>query len=366
MPARTLSEPEFDAIKASILDAAPKGLKEDEFNRYVGPAMAAAIGTAEHSTEPVTGSAIGRFAAGAWSALNPMNVVNAIAHPVDTLDAITNRITAEKDQARTLASQGRYVEAAAHAGASALPGVGPGAVDAGEAIARGDVAGGLGQGTGLVGTVVAPRAIVATGRAVAELPRPSGPQIVKGVITAGKLIKSPIRTTIGIVADELARRNAPPEPPGHVSAPGYPRTGTTPAPEAVPPAAAPTEFEAARAARAASAAEPTVLKPGRPGGNPDLPDVKAASEARLAEIRAAYQAKQASAPAAAAAEPVVAASGKMQLTAPEMQQFTRLITNGVKLPDALAEVKAMRELAGQFDLPTPTRAQTQFPKGTRR
>jgi hypothetical protein len=109
-----------------------------------------------------------------------------------------------------------------------------------------------------------------------------------------------------------------------------------------------------------------VLKPGRPGGNPDLPDVKAASAARLAEIRAAYQATQASAPAAAAAEPVVAASGKMQLTAPEMQQFTRLIKNGVTLPDALQEVKAMRALAGQFDLPTPTRAQTQFPKGTRR
>lgn len=64
------------------------------------------------------------------------------------------------------------------------------------------------------------------------------------------------------------------------------------------------------------------------------------------EFTAARAARQ------AAAEPIVAASGKMQLTAAEMKEFTRLVNKGMKLPDALEAVKAMRALATRFGSPT--------------
>jgi hypothetical protein len=50
-------------------------------------------------------------------------------------------------------------------------------------------------------------------------------------------------------------------------------------------------FDAAQAIRTG----PDGQLVGRPGGNPDLPDVKARSEARLTELRAAFKAKQAAA-----------------------------------------------------------------------
>jgi len=100
--------------------------------------------------------------------------------------------------------------------------------------------------------------------------------------------------------------------------------------EAAPAAAVPTEFEAARAARAAANT---------------LPDQRALNDAALAARRAAYQAGQQTLPPAG---PVVKASGKMQLTAPEMKEFTRLITKKVPLADALEQVTAMRELAARL------------------
>jgi hypothetical protein len=111
------------------------------------------------------------------------------------------------------------------------------------------------------------------------------------------------------------------------------------------PAAAPTEFQAAKSARADA-----------------LPDQKALNEARLAEIRDAYRAKQ-GAPAAAA--PVIAASGKMRLTLPEWIEFQRLVKGGASLEKAEAGAKAAGAMARQFGLSQPTLAQTQFPKASR-
>jgi xanthosine utilization system XapX-like protein len=60
------------------------------------------------------------------------------------------------------------------------------------------------------------------------------------------------------------------------------------------------------------------------------------NEAALANRRAAYQASQAPPPAG----PVVAASGKMQLTGPQFIEFQRLLKQGKSLPEAYAGAKA--------------------------
>lgn len=116
---------------------------------------------------------------------------------------------------------------------------------------------------------------------------------------------------------------------------------------AAPVPTAPTEFQAAQAARANA-----------------LPDQRALNETALAARRAAYQASQVSAPAA---EPIVAASGQMKLTAPEFKEFQRLLQQkGMTPAAALEEVKTMRALAEKFGLGAPTAADTRFPKGARR
>lgn len=123
-----------------------------------------------------------------------------------------------------------------------------------------------------------------------------------------------------------------------------------------PAAAAPIvdEFTAARTARQAA-----------PGG---LPDQRALNEAALAARRAAYQASQrGAAPIAAEAAPVteaaaipppvgpvVKASGKMQLTAPEMKEFSRLLARKIPPADALAAVRQMRELAARLGGASPS------------
>lgn len=109
-----------------------------------------------------------------------------------------------------------------------------------------------------------------------------------------------LRPAAEVVADE-----------GPVSVPGYPRsTSTPPPPPSAPVSAAPAaadEFTAARTARQAVPA---------PDG------------------------------------PVVAASGKMQLTAPEFKEFNRLIKR-MPLPDALDAVLNARALAKQLGGASP-------------
>lgn len=129
---------------------------------------------------------------------------------------------------------------------------------------------------------------------------------------------------------------------------------TAPVAAAVPAA---TEFEAAQAARQAAAdsavvrmgADGTLV--GRPAGNPALPDQKAVNDAALAARRAAYQASRPAAPAAA--EPIVAASGKMRLTGPEMVEFNRLRKTGLSQSQAYEKLKEIRDIAARFGSPTP-------------
>lgn len=154
MPSRTLSEQEFNAVRDKVLASLPDGLDEASFQRQIGPRMEAALAEAENSPAPVEGGAVGRFLGGAAEVLNPVAMVqgigSAIAHPIDTLTNIGGQMVNQGRQAVDLASQGRYLEAAGHAGAAALPVLGPMAAQAGEQIAAGDIAGGLGKGVGLV------------------------------------------------------------------------------------------------------------------------------------------------------------------------------------------------------------------------
>lgn len=174
MPQRVLSEDEFNAIRAAVVKAAPSGMDEAGFNRYVGPVMEHALGVAENTPAPVQGSAAGRFASNAGEMINPVAIAqgvwSAIRHPIDTA---TNMVTAQVDQGRQaidLAKQGRYTEALGHAGAAALPVLGPVAAAAGEQMATGDVAGGLGKGVGLLASLEAPRAVNAGAKILRALP----------------------------------------------------------------------------------------------------------------------------------------------------------------------------------------------------
>jgi hypothetical protein len=133
-------------------------------------------------------SGASRFVSGAVSAVNPMPLVSQLADVVKDpvgqafglkpgLQNLKSALHAQLDQAITAAQtakkaldgegdagtwQGKLMaasEALGHGVAAVVPVFGPAAAHAGERIAEGDTAGGLGEGAGLVGSVVAPRVI---------------------------------------------------------------------------------------------------------------------------------------------------------------------------------------------------------------
>lgn len=173
MPQRTLSESEFNTIKASVLAALPAGLSEAEFTRVVGPKLASAIGEAESLPAQPEGSAAGRFVSNAAAMLNPIaaakGIYGAAMHPVQTLEDIGSASMDQLSQAKQAASDGRISETIGHT-FGAVPVVGPAAVRAGEQIASGDVAGGLGSAAGLVAPVVATSALRVAGKAKGLIP----------------------------------------------------------------------------------------------------------------------------------------------------------------------------------------------------
>lgn len=154
MPQRTLSEQEFNAIRDRVLAAAPDGLSEADFQRYIGPAMAQAIGEAENLPPTPEGGAVGRFAAGAAEMLNPIEMVKgaaqAVRHPIQTGTAIVGAMGDQWSRAAEAAREGHYSEAVGHAVAGSIPLVGPAAAEIGERIGEGDIAGGLGTTAGLL------------------------------------------------------------------------------------------------------------------------------------------------------------------------------------------------------------------------
>jgi hypothetical protein len=150
-------------------------LSEADFNRLAPSVLAGALAEAEQLPAVPDGSAAARVASNAWQYLNPVAMVTglyeavkspeAVAH---TLENIVQQQGAQIGKAAEAYREGRYPEMVGHGVAGALPLVGPAAAAAGEQIAQGDIAGGLGAGAGLVGSVLAPSAVKA---GVAQVPR---------------------------------------------------------------------------------------------------------------------------------------------------------------------------------------------------
>lgn len=199
MPQRTLTEEEFTVIKQSLLRSAPDGLDEAGFQRWFQPRFDGAIAEAENSPAPVTGRAVGRFLRGAGELLNPVTIAQglyqAARHPIDTGSALISaqgeqfskagEALSRMQQAPTWSGAiGAASEAIGHGVAGATPVLGPIAAEAGEQIAAGDVAGGLGKGAGLLAPVVGARpAIAATRRGMQAAPRIA--QRVTGALERG-------------------------------------------------------------------------------------------------------------------------------------------------------------------------------------
>ena len=140
----------------------------------------------------------GRFLEGAWRNLNPIPMVKGLidssqaaqenvknaksmreqaaaaiqANPIVQLGGMVAGMlrenAAQLPKAYNDLKQGRYSEAAGHTAAGLLPAIGPAAAHAGERIGAGDVAGGLGEATGLLLPSAVSAAPKGTGRAVAS------------------------------------------------------------------------------------------------------------------------------------------------------------------------------------------------------
>jgi hypothetical protein len=111
-----------------------------------------------------------------WDGVKQVGKVAGVAGPIEQgkafLDVVKNAASAANDQRKkALASLGRgdLVEGGGHALAAAIPVLGPAAAQAGEKIADGEIAEGLGEGAGLVAGVFAPRA---AGQAAGKVARP--------------------------------------------------------------------------------------------------------------------------------------------------------------------------------------------------
>lgn len=121
------------------------------------------------------GSSVGRFVSGAASMLNPVALVKgayqAVRHPVDTAVGVVGQMGEQWDKAGDRFDEGRYVEALGHAAAGSVPLIGPAAAATGEKIASGDVAGGLGEMTGMLAPVGVSHAVAARSGSPVRLTR---------------------------------------------------------------------------------------------------------------------------------------------------------------------------------------------------
>ena len=100
--------------------------------------------------------------------------------------------------------------------------------------------------------------------------------------------------------------------------------------------------------------------------SPGIPNQKALNEAALAIRRQAYQQRLAqSAAAEAPPAPVPAAAANVKLSGAETTAFLDLMKRGLSGADAMKNVLMQRELVASLGTPTPTAAQTRFPKGMR-
>lgn len=155
----------WDLRMGGTLSGTPQAPKPASAEDFMDPAVAP------------EGGAVGRFASGVGRILNPITIAkglgHAVVHPIDTAAGL---VGSQLDQFRQAAQAQTPVEAIGHAAAGALPLVGPVAAAAGERIAAGDVAGGLGEAAGLVAPFAASGAVRA---GVARRARRGDPAILE-------------------------------------------------------------------------------------------------------------------------------------------------------------------------------------------
>jgi hypothetical protein len=134
------------------------------------------------------GSAMGRFMSNLGETINPVTIAeglyNTVRHPIETGKAIIGQQADQFGKAKQAESEGRYSEMVGHSLAAAIPILGPAAAAAGEQIGSGDVAGGLGKATGLVGTTVAGGAVARRGQKNPAILQKEAEQIVADRVLA--------------------------------------------------------------------------------------------------------------------------------------------------------------------------------------
>lgn len=138
-----------------------------------------AVGAAQN-VDP--SSALGRFAGGVWKNINPVEMVKGVAQavtsPIETGKAVVGQMGEQWEKAYHAGAEGRYSEMVGHGVAGSLPLIGPVAAAAGERIGSGDVAGGLGEGVGLVLPMAAARPVAKlAGKAAAPFKGKVNPQV---------------------------------------------------------------------------------------------------------------------------------------------------------------------------------------------
>lgn len=135
-------------------------------------------------------SALSRFGSGLAKNLNPITAIEGLAgavrHPLDTASSILQANLEQLKKAGADYQQGRYSEMVGHGVAGVLPIIGPSAAAAGERIGSGDVAGGLGEATGLlapfgVGPAVQGASAAVRGAAGAARALPGGSEALDAV-----------------------------------------------------------------------------------------------------------------------------------------------------------------------------------------
>lgn len=142
------------------------------------------------------GDPLSRFASGAWEMLNPIAMVkglgHAVANPIDTTLGIARAQGQQFAKAADAYDQGRYSEMMGHGAAGIVPLLGPVAAGIGEKIGQGDIAGGLGNTTGLLTGILAPGALARqAGKRVPGL-APNQNPVAREALAAGEAAGVPI------------------------------------------------------------------------------------------------------------------------------------------------------------------------------
>ncbi len=183
--------PFSDDVKATLWDAR-KGMEPEAAAPPVAP-------------EPPP-SATSRFFSNAGEMLNPVSAIkglaHAVRHPLDTGAQMLSASGEQLGKAKEAVGQGRYSEAVGHT-FGAIPIIGPAAAAAGEQIASGDVAGGLGKGAGLVlGAGLAGPATRTVGKVVKPVAQATGRRLYQSALKPTKAVLNDVRPVAGTTARE--------------------------------------------------------------------------------------------------------------------------------------------------------------------